>query len=76
MKRSVFNIIKDNVCKSSVDSAIWWAGYIWLDLTDGQFRTLIPEFDKLSFILKNHTDNQLVYILPSGMELRIDRGDY
>lgn len=73
MKREQFKGFKDMVAKADSKSDIWYAGYLWLDLTAYQTR-------QIAKVLAVHPDVQTTlslkdgearYRFPSGIEIKV-----
>lgn len=67
MKRDEFKLFLDRVSVADSEDFIWWAGYLWLDLTYKQALRVLE-------VLRDHPCVERVpegYQTPSGMVLRL-----
>lgn len=63
MKTAAFNNFRDYVTKADDKDPIWWAGYMWIDLTGKQCRTMY-EILKLKGMERGDK-----VVMPSGLSL-------
>lgn len=75
MKRDLFKRFKETVKQADASDPIWYMGYLWLDLTDKQFKDLAYS------VLSTHKDVEVTidireskykYRFPNGLVLSID----
>lgn len=73
MKKEQFKSFSEAVAKADSTSDIWYAGYLWIDLTDRQVK-------QISNVLAVHPsvqttlslkDGEVRYRFPSGIEIKI-----
>ena len=78
MKRDLFNRFKKTVKEADANSPIWNMGYLWLDLTDKQVKTLAYE------VLSVHPHIEVTidlregvykYRLPNGLVVTYEPND-
>ena len=75
MKRDLFKRFKEAVKQADASDSIWYMGYLWLDLTDKQFKDLAKN------VLSVHKDVEVTidlqackyrYRFPNGLVLSTD----
>ena len=78
MKRDLFKRFKETVKQADANSPVWNMGYLWLDLTDKQFKALAYE------VLSTHPHIEVTidlregvykYRLPNGLVLTYEPND-
>lgn len=78
MKRDLFKRFKETVKQADASDPIWYMGYLWLDLTDKQFK------DLAYCVLSVHNDVEVTidlhegvykYRLPNGLVLTLNPND-
>ena len=66
MKRSDFGKFKEVISTAKSDDPIWWAGYLWINLTEKQSNEVIGILTSRGFRI---SANEIV--LPSGIKFII-----
>lgn len=78
MKRDLFKRFKETVKQADASDPIWYMGYLWLDLTNKQFKDLAYS------VLSVHKDIEVIidlhegvykYRLPNGLVLTLEPND-
>lgn len=77
MKRAEFNGFYEAVKTAGNNDPVWWAGYLWIDLTEKQSEKIMTALSvntavEITLDLRTGVTS---YRLPSGMTLRHTDGD-
>lgn len=66
MKRSDFGKFKEVISTAKSDDPIWWAGYLWINLTEKQSNEVIEILTSRGFRIST---NEIE--IPSGIRFKI-----
>jgi len=70
MKNAEYKVFKDTVATADEKHFIWWAGYLWIDLTKRQAREVVEILKGRSFIKDTVTYNGHPALeIPSGLAI-------
>lgn len=70
MKNAEYKAFKDTVNTADEKHFIWWAGYLWIDLTKRQAREIVNILSGKDFIKKTTTFNGHEALeIPSGLAI-------
>ena len=66
MTRTYFKSFADHVQAADMKDEIWWAGYLWIDLSVKQFNTVYHILESKGF---EKNENGTI-LLPSGLGIK------
>lgn len=73
MKTNQFKVFHAEVMKADKTNDVWWAGYLWMDLTKRQAEIISDTlWIKASSCVKTDLENGW-FIFPNGLKFRIQR---
>lgn len=72
MNRTSFKAFKEAISTCDEDAPVWYAGYLWLDLTKRQGREVIEILINRGFPIVYGIHGKMVKI-PSGLGIWIDQ---
>lgn len=72
MKKSEFDLFLEEVRKAGYHSYIWWAAYMWRNLTKKQVQTMHDVIVCKPEVLKVERNGKTIYQFPSGIEWMVE----
>lgn len=77
MKQEKYKLFKEAISTAGAKDPVWWAGYLWIDLTEKQgrevFKILGNRRDNVCKTIISLRNSRIEIEIPSGIRLFIEK---